>query len=277
MKIVTLFLLFPTMKTLVYLLLSSCLATPLFGQHFLVPNAFDRKYDDSKVAVIDNDDHVVIIENLERNAAALVFDVEIRNFSLRELDVSPVDMRMLASDHRFPTLAESDQVTVTNFERDLNHYAALNSDEAVEGYHKLLRSRKALGIALVALAAGLATWDAVKDAQEWQSSIWTDAMANKSATRDFITMAGIFSADMANSIIREANLRHSEDMHFIHQEILEYTLVKPMEAVRGKVFFPGGKHKYSRIIIPLADNEYVFDFRKPTGKERQYLKKQNRR
>jgi hypothetical protein len=182
-------------------------------------------------------------------------------------------MVMLVSDHRFPTLTESDQMTVANFERGLNHYPALNGDEAVEGYHKLVRSRKALGIALVALAAGLAAWDAVKDAQDWQSSIWTEAMASKSATRDFITMAGIVSADVANSIIDKANFRHTEDMHFIHQEILEHTSVKPMEAVRGKVFFPGEKSKFFRIIIPLAGNEFVFDFRRPTSREKKHLAK----
>ena len=259
------------MKLYVNILLLLFTMCSAFGQQYLIPDAYDREIDLNKIAIIDNHDQVVFIENMEWNAAAVVFDVEIRNFSLDKLEVAPTEMIMMVSRESFPLVAESGSASVTQFENNLKRHHALHQRDAANNYRKIIRTRKALGIALTALAVGLATYDAAKDTQDWQSSIWTEAMTRQSITRDFVTMVGFVSTDVAKGIIEKANVRQTEDLQYIDQEILEYTSVKPMEAVRGKVFFPGAKGKYYRVIIPLAGNEYVIDFRKPTSRESKHL------
>jgi hypothetical protein len=257
-----------TLSGILILLIASHLG---FSQKFLVPITYDPKIDDGKVAVIETDDIAIFVENLEVNKAALVFDLEIRNFSLYTFTVDPSDAQILNAYDEFPTSDVHGREMTLKFESSVPRNFALPENDVAERYETAMRSNKMMGGLFIALATGLAAFDAVKDAQNFNSLVWTDKMARNGWIRDVATMASFVGADIANNKLQEDSDRKKEDLNYLSQEILEITEVKPMEAVRGKVFFPNEGGKYFRIIMPVDGYDYIFDFRKAKSKDRKAL------
>lgn len=255
------------MKRFVTFLAWFLICTTTHAQKLLVPVTFDPRHDEGQVAVIDTEGLAIFVESLEVHKAAIVFDVEVRNLSLQPLHINPGQMHMMASKTEFP-VAEADGTAATmRFENSLERHYALKEREVEKSYHASIRSNNAMGTVFMVMAAGLVAFDMVKDIQDIQAPFWSERMARNSTLRDIASITGVVTADLANKKFQLENESSREDLHYLEQEILLETNLEPMEAVRGKVFFPREKARYYRILLPIDDKDYIFDFRKARRKE----------
>ena len=113
------------------------------------------------------------------------------------------------------------------------------------------------------LAIGLIVYDIAADSKESGKETFTSsdaclpAQAGKSFGRDAMVTTAVAAADIAQLSAEQT----AAESHFLPYELFPECTIKSGGNVRGKIFLPAeSAHKYVRMVVPLTDGDYVFDF-----------------
>jgi hypothetical protein len=74
-------------------------------------------------------------------------------------------------------------------------------------------------------------------------------------------MTGLAAMDMAQQVTFTTAEKKGEDLYFLQEEILRPEILPSGGSCRGKVFFPKSGGQYFKLIIPVGNTEYAFDYR----------------
>ena len=256
------------MRVILLLLIPlSCLA-----QKRLVPNDFDISNQTETYTLIEKNGISVYAECLELNRDLLIFDIEIKNESRAFLEIDPEEIFYYHSEVPFPNPEEElwehyfREQSLDNFRR----YG--ESPRSVENYYrKKIRSKENTKKLLAVIGTGLMIYDVVKDGQDFHKEP-THNRYKKSIARDISLAASLAGIDIAGSVLTNEQIESDEDLHYLYEEILPFSDIEKGESVRGKVYFiQNPQFRYYRLLVPVENKMYVFDFRWPTYEERKAL------
>jgi hypothetical protein len=225
----------------------------------LVPVWFDPDSQPFKSSHLEFDGVTLVTENLESNDQHLVFDVEIRNEGDQPIQIDPGKMYFLGSDIPFPpeTLDQSG----TRFESGLKKNQSLSEEEVGRQFKQKIKASRRTGILLGLLSAGLVIYDAAKDTKDLNSPEWTRKKARNAALRDAVTMASLTAMEVVQQQSAMTEEKKGADLYYLPEEILRSQVLAPGEFCRGKVFFPGTRARFIKLILPIDYTEYAFDYR----------------
>ncbi len=109
------------------------------------------------------------------------------------------------------------------------------------------------------LAIGLIAYDIAADSKAVTKEVSSSRDEWKSFGRDVMVTAAVVAKDVAQVSAQQA----AEESHFLPYELFPECTIEAGCNVRGKIFLPiESSHKYVRIIVPLGDTDYVFDFKR---------------
>jgi len=225
----------------------------------LVPAWFDPEDQPFKSSRMEYEGLTLVTENLENNDQHLVFDVEIRNEGDQPVYIDPADFYYLESEEPFPpeTLYQPD----SHFESGLKKKQALSEAEVGRQFEEEIKGKRRTGLILGILSAGLVIYDVAMDAKDFNSGEWSAGKANRAMVRDVVTMASLTAMDVAQQQSAITFEKKGADLYYLPEEILHSQVLDPGEFSRGKVFLPGTRDKFIKLVIPIADTEYAFDYR----------------
>ena len=263
------------MKNIYYLLgliiLSSC------SHQALVPLNFDPNVDNDPISVIDANGTTVYLENIERKSDLLVFDLEVENNSNEAVEVNPLELYYYAGYDKFEPVHDSVKMDVGDAYGSIAHRIHKRkamSETGVEAYYeKKVRNNEGLGVFLLVLGAGLIINDVIQDANDSQKPFWTENDVNRSVSRDILTASSLIAIDIAGAEAERESFESQEDLNYVSQEIFPNKIVSPGQSIRGKVFFRNSiELKYYRLIVPVGETDYIFDFRKRKSADKNKLR-----
>jgi hypothetical protein len=110
---------------------------------------------------------------------------------------------------------------------------------------------------------GLAVYDDVKDAEDRKKKSYTEKDARQAATRNALVTAGFIASDLAEAV----NQKAQEESYYLPYEIFSEGKIDSLSRKRGKIFLPQGEDlRYLRIVLPIENKEYIFDFKRKGAK-----------
>lgn len=264
-----------TMKSLLFLsivLLSACTS------RFLVPLTYDFPTNRGTALVSELDSVRVMVENIELKGSYLVFDMEVNNRSWEPVEIVPEHICYYASPDAFKTLDSLEDVHALSmfYQNEFNYKERAMRPSEVEAYFlERLKTKQGVAIVLLLAGAGMVVHDAVQDAQDANKVEWTASDAKKAAARDGLTVASLVAIDIANEGLAASSYRDNKEMQYLPDELFPQKTIAPGDSFRGKVFFPKKEaHQHYRLIVPIGNTDYVFDFRKLTPEEKMKLQAQ---
>lgn len=254
-----------TMKTLTSLLLLLA-STSVFAQR-LVPQAYSKAYQDPYYMVLEADSITAVLEHLEIEHRLVVFDLEIANRSGRPLKVEPKEFHYYAGNQPFPKLTDEDddihQVSYPYSEMPGVLKGSLSKNAVEEQYETSIKQQKTLAIIFGVLSVTAVVADIAGDVKDAGKENYSLRDWNKSQARDVFTASTLITADAVIGASQEKNYYAREDLHYLDQEIMQPMELADTSALRGKVYFPKiGPYRYYRIVVPVEDYNFVFDFRR---------------
>ena len=253
------------MKSLFYLALFMALVS--CSPQALVPYAFNPVTDREPVSIIEANDLTVYMENIERKSNLLVFDLEVVNNSDRNIRLNHPELYYYAGYEKFHTIADTVTVDIKNAyampSQKVNYRNAMTSGRVEKYYEDRAKDQKAMGILLFAVGVGLVLNDIVQDGNDASKAVWTENDQNRAVSRDILTAGSLLAIDIASHETAKAESETYEDLHYLPFEMFPEKQIAPGESLRGKVFFPTSQpFKYYRLVVPIGNTDYVFDFRK---------------
>lgn len=225
----------------------------------LVPAWHDKKHNPNKHLYLESDGLTLIVENMETNNQHLVFDVEVINRTPYPVHVLPERMYCYMSDVPFPLHMQSS--SSGEYEKGLAKNHAMAEREVADQFELMIKKQKRAALAMGLISAGLIILDVALDANSMNSGEWTQKKADKAMMRDVVTMTGLAVMDVAQEVTHETAYKKGEDLFFLQDEILRPEVLPSGGSCRGKVFFPRSGGQYFKLIIPVEETEYAFDFR----------------
>lgn len=263
------------MKSLLYL--SVFLALVSCSPQALVPFEYNSEIDRDPVSVVEANGLTVYMENIERKADLLVFDLEIVNDSKKPISINHPELYYYAGQEQFHAISDTATIDIKNAYatplQKMNRQYAMSSHSVESYYKRRAGNKKAMGIFLFALGAGLIINDIVKDGEDAAKAVWTETDANRAVSRDILTAGSLLAIDIIGHETAREEYDAHEDLHFLPYEMFPEQWVAPGKSVRGKVFFRTNQGlKYYRLILPIENTDYVFDFRKRKSADRRKLR-----
>lgn len=266
------------MKSLLFLCV---IVSTACSSRLLVPLTFNAQIDNSPVMASEADSVQVIVENLEVRGSYLIFDMEINNHSDIPIDMRPDYIWYYASPDQFKPLNDTFEdvhgASMFNITRDgFNYKQRAMRPKEVEAYFvNRAKTKQGIGVLLLLAGAGLIINDAVKDSEDASKTEWTASDVKKAETRDVLTTASLIAIDVANESLAAATYDDDTESQYLPDEIFPQKTIAPGHTFRGKVFFRKQEfQQFYRLIIPVSDTDFVFDFRKATLDEKTKLKAQ---
>ncbi len=225
---------------------------------FLVPVWFNPATDSSKINEAKYNGLTINVENLEVNDQYLLFDVQFENGRDNGIAINPEEYYILTSDVPFPS--DSDMTKTEQFEGNLTKHYSLSENEVASTFNQDLKVRKNRGTLIGLLGVGLFIFDAAADVNDYHHE-WSPGRANAAIARDWLTFGGLTTLNALGNQNAHYAYRTSDDLRFLHREILKKGVMDAHQAGRGKVFFNTSNAKYIRLIIPAGESDFSFDFR----------------
>lgn len=243
------------------------------GQNRLVPFDFDTSNQTESYTHLESNGVSIYAECIELKRDLLVFDIEIKNESRAFLEIDPQEIYYYHSDVPFPDSGEENweyyfrQQSTDSFRR----YG--ESARSVENYYrKKIRSKENTKKLLAVLGTGLMIYDAVKDGQDFHREPTRNRYKN-SIARDITLAASLAGIDVAGAVLTNEQMESDEDLHYLYEERFPFSDLGTGESVRGKIYFiQKPKFRYYRLLVPIENQFYVFDFRWPTYEEKKVIK-----
>ena len=126
---------------------------------------------------------------------------------------------------------------------------------------------------LVALAgAALTIYDAEKDEEDSKKEKLSKKDKNEAIARDVLVSVAVTASDFANEAVEEA--KHDE--YEVPYDLFPESTVQPGGSVRGKIFILKETYRYQRIVVPVGNIDYVFDFRRAGARPIQFQSQHHR-
>jgi hypothetical protein len=233
---------------------------------FLVPAWFDPKIDKTTTAKIESDGILILATNIMADDRYSMFDIEITNKTKNALPVDCAVMYILTTKEPFPEGLDAKENA--EFENRISKRYRL-SEDAIKGLNnKSDNGLKDAGLVLNIISAGLLLFDAVADVSDHHSE-WTPSRARLSLGRDLAVATSLVAADVVNHINAYSSIENRRFLPAL--ELLNNRILKPGESVRGVIYFPSGGLEFSRLIIPIGNTDFTFDFRRATREDEQAI------
>jgi hypothetical protein len=229
----------------------------------LVPIAHvDRSTDHQLTQSIETTEATVWIRYIQSQDGYMVFDLEIANQSRYEMPVAPQQISFYASSKPFAPIQTGDEVHILsarNSTLTMTRQFANDPASIQRLYVEKARSQKVGAGIFAALTVGLILFDMAEDSKDSRKEVFTSRDAQKSFGRDVM----VTTAAVASDIARSSAQHTAEESHFLPYELFPESIIEPGTSARGKIFLPReSSHKYVRVIVPLSDADYVFDFKR---------------
>ena len=211
---------------------------------------------------IETDEVAVWIQYMQSQNGYMVFDLEIANHSQDELPFAPQLVSFYASKRMFAPLQPLDDVhslSASNSTLTMSRHFAADPSSIQRFYLDKAKEKKVEAGIFAVLAVGLILFDIAQDSKASGKEMSTSRDAWNSIGRDVAVNIAVIAADVAQSSAQQT----AAESHFLPYELFPECTIKPGASVRGKIFLPAeSSHRYVRMIVPLSDTDYVFDFKR---------------
>jgi hypothetical protein len=230
----------------------------------LVPLSYNRENPQSDLTqTIESPEATIVLEFLDLQNGYRVFDLEIVNCSSSSIHVAPQNISFYSSSNLFAPVNDVNDVyasSIGNSGLIVKRQFACNAEQVIKVYNEKVKAKQAGLVFFAILGAGLIVYDAVKDAEDSKKEAWTTKDEIRAETRDLLVNASLTAA----SIAKEQSYQSAEENFYIPYEILPECEIGPGNRMRGKVFIPmmEDPFNYARLVLPIQDTNYVFDFKK---------------
>ncbi|HEU5292391.1 MAG TPA: hypothetical protein VFU05_17210 [Cyclobacteriaceae bacterium] len=241
-----------------------CVVLILSGCGPLVPSSYVNGNTNNQLTqTIETPEATVWLQFLRRQYNYYIFDLEVANHAEKPFSIAPQFISFYASPKKFRSPKDEEDVHALSAPNSAltmkRHFAA--SPTTIEGvYHGKLKEKRA-GLVLVAIiGAGIILYDITEDAKVSKKESWTPKSDMKSVGRDLLVNVAITATDMANESAKQAVF----ESQYVPYELFPECTILPGKSVRGKIFIPiETGYRYSRVVVPFGDTDYVFDFKRP--------------
>jgi len=230
----------------------------------LVPMSYDLKAPPANLSqTINTPEASITLEFIQRQYGYDIYDLEVINNSSAALEFAPQNIIFYASPHVFPLVTDTTDdvqaISESNSALLMKRAFADSPGEVDRVYRQKSRNKAGASVFLAILATGLVIYDEVKDSNDSKKETWTKKDQRNAAGRDLLTNVAITAAEVARADALEAN----EDNYYLPYELFPVCSIKQGESVRGKIFIRvENSYRYSRLLIPLPDTDYVFDLKR---------------
>jgi|GEM_PF-1218096 len=231
----------------------------------LVPLSYDREHLQTNLAqTIESAEATITTEYLQLQNGYYVFGLEVINHSSDTIEFAPQTISFYASSKLFrPLTYPTDDVhaiSAPNSKLILKRHFADSPWSIVAMYQTRAKDKQTASIFLAILAGGLIIYDHVQDSRDEQKETWTNKDAKSAAGRELLVNVSLTAYRVAQTMAYKA----SEDSYYIPYEIFPECKIEPGGSARGKVFVrtEASSYRYSRLVVPLAGIDYVFDFKR---------------
>lgn len=236
----------------------------------LVPLSYVNGSADSQLTQsIETSEGTVWLRYMESQDGYMVFDLEIVNHSQHEMPLAPQLISFYASSKTFVLLQTGDdahRISAPNSTLTMTRQFACDPFSIEKFYLRKAKSKKVEAGIFAILTIGLILFDAAQDSQDAQKESTSTRTEINSIGRDVIVSAALVATDIAKSSAAQT----AEESNYLPYELFPECTIKPGSNVRGKIFLPlESSHKYVRVVVPLTDADYVFDFRRRGAKTNQ--------
>jgi len=230
----------------------------------LVPLSYNKNDVPTSIAqTIETDEAIVILEYIELKYGHYIFDLEVINHSPNTINAAPQRISFYASPKLFTPISSSidnvHAVSASNSALLMKRQFANNPSETRKLFEEKVNSKASFSIFLAVIGVGLVIYDAAKDSEDAQQETWTKKDENKAIGRDMLVSIALTASDVAESAVYQAEYEHD----YLPYELFPECTLKPDKSVRGKIFIPKEyAYRYSRVIIPINNTDYVFDLKR---------------
>jgi hypothetical protein len=234
----------------------------------------DYILDDPKYLGIETDEATVFLEFIESKFGYYIFDLEVINHSAAEIFIAPQFISYYASKKSFKPLYDSTvdvhKISRPNSELRMKRQYANSPERTRKMYREKMISQARTAAFLIGLVTvAVAVYDAEKDDRDSKKESLSKKEENESIGRDLLVSVAESATEAAIEVANEAK----EDNSDIPYKLFIESNIMPEDTVRGKIFLPKESYRYSRVIVPIGNFDYVFDFRrdgvKPTRSQLQ--------
>ncbi len=209
---------------------------------------------------IETNDATIWLKYIQSQNGYMVFDLEIANHSQDEMPFAPQLVSFFASSKTFAPLQDGDDIhslSAPNSTLTMTRHFAADPSSIQRFYVDKAKAKKAQAGIFAILAVGLIVYDIAADSKDIGKETYTSSDAWKSFGRDAMVTTAVTAADIAQFSAQQT----AAESHFLPYELFPECTIISGCYVRGKIFLPSeSSHKYVRVIVPLTDTDYVFDF-----------------
>jgi hypothetical protein len=211
---------------------------------------------------LETNDASVWLQYMQSQHGYMVFDLEIANNSQFEMQVAPQMISTYASSKIFATPETGDDVhklSSPNSTLTMTRHFASDPSSVQRFYSEKAKAKRTEATMFAILTVGLIIFDIASDSKAARKEVYTNRDEWKSLSRDLMVTTALTATDVAQASAQQA----AEESHFLPYELFPECTIKPGGNVRGKIFVPiEASHKYVRLVVPVGDEDYVFDFRR---------------
>jgi hypothetical protein len=240
------------------LLLASCApVVPLYQLDPANPNP---------LAVLETDEITIKLQHLNNQFGHYVFDLEIINKSSKPLDFSPQRVEYYAAPKMFSVpyfIEDLRKESYSNSQLIEKHIFAVNPETIKDFIEQRERGLATAKTIFAIISIGAMVYDGIQDAKDFKKERWTQADVNRSVNRDVLIASSLFLTDVSNTSHEIAR----QEAYYLPHELFPDMEIEGFSQQRGKIFLPiGTSFRYMRMILPIGEKEYVFDFKRRNAK-----------
>jgi hypothetical protein len=213
------------------------------------------------LAKIDAPELTIYLEHIGSKYQHSIFDLEVINRNPAPVYLSPQRITFFTADERFPRIDHGfgDTTKATKIVHLKKKRFVRSPHEVSLLYQTKEKNSAGVSIFFALISVGLAVYDDVKNAEDRKKQNYSEKDARQAATRNALVTAGFIASDLAKA----ANESAQQESHYLPYEIFSEGNIDSLSRKRGKIFLPQGEDlRYLRIVLPIENKEYVFDFKR---------------
>ena len=244
--------------TLLPLVLLGCLPNRLVPHDFTITQNNDE-------AFVDMDSFSIALRNLSIENDHFVFGMEVHNKSSKPIFIHPKNIRKYAHHRSYQENEEYKYFQEVLF--------ALSPEQVHAFFEAKRKSAQAAAAFLFLLGAAITTYDMIKDEKDNRKENWTEKDEKKAATRDFVTTTSLLATDLLSEAAFASEENAEVELSYLPQELFDREVIYAGEKYQGKILFKRFSEiqSFHRVTCPLEGQQFHFDFRKATIRERRFL------
>jgi hypothetical protein len=243
----------------------------------LVPEDFAVDNPRATAMSLQVNNKLFYLEHMPDDTQQLVFDLEVINEGSTDFLFSPERTRIYMSNIPFPTepVRNVTEQSVVHIRENGGRAAVKprSAKQVNDFIRKRIQAQRAMQVVMLVAGAALVVSDVVQDANDASKEVVTQRDVNRSIMRDVATASSLVALDVIGGEVEQQIIKKQEDLEYLPDEYFNEVVLLPGRRSRGKVFFPANEnYVYYRIIIPVDQKGYIFDFRRPKAAERRAMR-----